>query len=157
MNDYVSKPVSLHALAEVLEKWLPKQTGVQTREPESKSRKAKEDNQPIWDRVSMIERLMGDEELAETILQGFLADIPLQIGALREYLKAKDAAGAAHHAHTIKGAAANVGAETLRAVAFEIEKAARAGDLETVNTLSNELDSAFKALKQAMQEGQGFS
>jgi HPt (histidine-containing phosphotransfer) domain-containing protein len=101
--------------------------------------------------AGMLERLMGDEELAETIAQGFLADIPRQIEALRNYLEAGDAAGAERQAHTIKGASANVGGERLRALAFEMEKAGKAGDLESIKTRMDELAATFAELKQTMK------
>jgi CheY-like chemotaxis protein len=105
----------------------------------------------VFDRAGMLERLMGDEELAETIAQGFLADIPRQIEALRNYLEAGDAAGAERQAHTIKGASANVGGERLRALAFEMEKAGKAGDLESIKTRMDELAATFAELKQTMK------
>ena len=72
---------------------------------------------------------MNDEDLARVVTESFLDDIPRQIEALRGYLDAWDAPGAERQAHTIKGASANVGGEALRALAFEMEKAGKAGDL----------------------------
>ena len=88
-------------------------------------------------------RMMDDEDLARTVAEGFLEDIPRQIEALRGYLEAGDAPGAERQAHTIKGAAANMGGEHLREVAFEMEKAGKAGDLER----------EFARLKEAMTKG----
>jgi len=155
MDDYVTKPVSPRALAEALDKWLPKdgaETGVQ--ESAVISQKAEEGHQPspvVFDRAGMLERLMGDEELAGTILEGFLMDIPQQIEALRGYLEAGDAAGAERQAHTIKGASANVGGDALRALAFELEQAGKAGDLESIKTRMDELAATFAELKQTMK------
>ncbi|MBM9537811.1 response regulator [Desulfobulbus alkaliphilus] len=160
MDDYVAKPVVPLALAEVLEKWLPKEDkdgmqerGVGSQQPEEKIQEPEEDRQPlacIWDRAAMLERLMGDEDLAEVILQGFITDMPRQIKALKGYLEAGDVAGAERQAHTIMGAAGNVGAEALRALAFELEQAGRAGDLERIKTRMDELAASFAALQQAM-------
>ena len=95
-------------------------------------------------------RLMDDEDLARTVAEGFLEDIPRQIEALRGYLEAGDAPGAERQAHTIKGASANVGGEALRAVAFEMEKAGRAGDLDAVKGRMADLEAQFDRLKEAM-------
>jgi HPt (histidine-containing phosphotransfer) domain-containing protein len=100
----------------------------------------------------MLARLMGDEELARTVVDGFLEDVPRQIEALRNYLGAGDAQGAFRQAHTIKGASANVGGEALRATALEMEKAGRAGDLEAVTVRLPELESQFARLKEAMHD-----
>ena len=95
---------------------------------------------------------MGDEDLARTISEGFLNDMPGQIARLKEYLKAGDAASAGRQAHTIKGAASNVGGEALRAVAFAMEKAGNAGDLGAVNARMDILEAAFDQLRREMDE-----
>ena len=82
----------------------------------------------VWDREAMLDLLMGDEDLARSILDGFLEDIPQRLEMLREGLDRGDLAEAGLQAHTVKGAALSVGAEALRAAAFEVERAARAGD-----------------------------
>ncbi|MBI5578954.1 MAG: PAS domain S-box protein [Deltaproteobacteria bacterium] len=158
MNDYVTKPIAPQALAETLDKWLPKEEG--------ELRKARNDQRdggvtdvsivesqaPIFDKAGLMARLMDDEELARTVAEGFLEDIPQQIETLRGYLEARDAPDAERQAHTIKGASANVGGEALRAVAFEMEKAARAGDLDAARGHMAELDTQFDRLKEAMDE-----
>jgi len=106
----------------------------------------------VWDRAGMLERMMGDEALAETIIEGFLTDIPRQIEALRGYLEAGDAAGVERQAHTIKGAAGSIGGEVLRALAFELEQAGKAGDLERMNARMGELAISFAALKACIQK-----
>ncbi len=155
MNDYVAKPVSPRALAEALHKWLPRQEAQSRRlEPAGDSPKVEEGHEPspvVFDRAGMLERLMGDEELAGELIEPFLADMPGQIEALRDYLEAGDAAGAERQAHTIKGAAANLGGEVLGALAFEMEKAGKAGDLDSVTARLDELDATFAELKQAMK------
>ena len=94
---------------------------------------------------------MNDEDLARSVATGFLNDIPGQIGQLRKYLDAGDAEGAIRQAHTIKGASANVGGESVRAVALEMEKAAGAGDLANAAAHLPELDARFARLRESMQ------
>ena len=96
-------------------------------------------------------RLMDDEDLARTVVEGFLDDIPQQIEALRGYLEAGDAPGAERQAHTIKGASANVGGEALRAVAFEMEKAGKEKNLDKLTMLLPKLEREFDRLRQAMK------
>ena len=111
----------------------------------------------MFDRAGMMARMMDDEVLAKEVVEAFLNDIPRQIGTLQGCLEAGDAPGAERQAHTIKGASANVGGEALRAVAFEMEKTARAGDLEAVNVRMTELKTQFEKLKQAMKKMLMFS
>jgi len=161
MNDYLTKPVSPRALADALEKWLPLETGTHKSKGIRQvsgvgSRKTKQGPQPssmVWDRAVVLKMLMGDEEVAKNVISVFLEDIPRQIEALRVYLEAGDAAGAERTAHTIKGAATNMGGETLRSLAFEMEKAGKAGDLDSMTARLDELNATFEQLKRTMQAG----
>jgi CheY-like chemotaxis protein/HPt (histidine-containing phosphotransfer) domain-containing protein len=169
MNDYVTKPVTPQALAETLEQWLPEEIpsnpplakggdeylqSIQSPPLAKGGEGGFEHPEPpptLWDRAGMLERLMGDEELARAVTDGFLEDLPRQIAALRGYLKTDDAAAAERQAHTIKGASANVGGERLRVVAFAMEKAARSGDLRAAGESMAELEMQFDQLKELME------
>jgi PAS domain S-box-containing protein len=155
MNDYVSKPVSPQALTDCLKKWLPIDNSadewMEKAHDLEKSREAKVAESPVWDRSEMLELLMDDEDLVKTITESFLSDIPGQIQALKAFLQAGDVSGVERQAHTIKGASANVGGERLRAVAFEIEKAARAQNLTAAGAHMADLEMQFDCLKEAMK------
>ncbi len=160
MNDFLTKPVSPRSLAEALEKWLPKEeSGARdqesgARDQESGARDQESgarEGEQVFDRTALVARLMGDEELAGTILQAFLTDMPRQIEALRGSLEAGDGASVEAQAHSIKGAAANVGGDALRAVALALEQAGKAGELESMKTCLSELEAAFEELKQTAE------
>jgi len=104
----------------------------------------------VFDRAALLDRLLGYEDLVQTVLTGFLDDLPRQLEAMQGYFDAKDAQGIQRQAHTIKGAAANVGGEALAALAFELEKAGQAGDLTTVEAGIVELTTQFEWLKAAI-------
>jgi CheY-like chemotaxis protein/HPt (histidine-containing phosphotransfer) domain-containing protein len=162
MNDYVSKPVSPQALAEALARWLPSEETVRPKAAfaaleavvpfVAEAAASAEPEAVVFDRAGVVARLMDDEDLARTVVEGFLEDIPRQIEVLRKCLDSGDAEGATRQAHTIKGASANVGGEALRAVALEMEKAAQAGDLAAAMTHMPDLESRFARLKVAMQD-----
>jgi HPt (histidine-containing phosphotransfer) domain-containing protein len=99
----------------------------------------------------MMERLLNDEDLAKMIQDRFIADIPQLIQALKAFLESGDVSGVAFQAHTIKGVSANMGGERLRAVAFEMEKAAKSQDLTAASSFMNELERQFDRLKEEMQ------
>ena len=106
---------------------------------------------PVFDKATMLERLMGDEELAAAILKGFLKDTPGRIEALQGHLAAGDARSADLQAHTIKGAAGYVGGNALHTVAHELERATRAGDLEAGRACLAPLEREFHRLKEAIE------
>jgi CheY-like chemotaxis protein/HPt (histidine-containing phosphotransfer) domain-containing protein len=161
MNDYVTKPVSPQALSEALARWLPGDDAAGPKdvsaEPEAVTEGAEgaagdDLETQVFDRSGLLARLMDDEDLALTVVDGFLEDVPRQIGALRSYLDAGDVEGSIRQAHTIKGASANVGGELLRAAAFDMEKAAQTGDLSAVRARLPDLQARFARLKEAMQD-----
>ena len=93
---------------------------------------------------------MADELIAE-----FLEDTPHELGSLAGALASGDIGAVNLHAHTIKGSAANVGGTVLRSVAFDVEKAARAGDMHGAASFAARLEREFEHLKQAMLNRQG--
>ncbi|MCF8118739.1 MAG: PAS domain S-box protein, partial [Deltaproteobacteria bacterium] len=160
MDDYVAKPVSPDAVAGILEKWLSDETRNSSKMPclGGPETEGKQDQvstfqfqaSTVFDKSFLLEQMMGDESLTEAVIGVFLEDTPNQITTLREQVEqcSSDEAGA--QAHKIKGAAANIGAEALREVAFEMEKAGKAGDTETLTRLMPELENQFLQLKKAM-------
>ncbi len=147
MDDYLCKPVNPQELNDMLEKWIAKQDSSL---PEEATDSDIGPVQNIFDKASLLDRLMGDEELANEILGGFLEDVPRKFAALKEALDNKDAPSVLREAHTLKGASADVGGKALLETAFEIEKAGEAGDLETVKACLPELELQFERLKEAM-------
>ncbi len=143
MNDYLSKPVDLIALEDMLDKWLPR------RQPEAPPADTAEPSKPVFDAQALLERIMGDRALAASVVGGFLADTPSQLAALGQRLAEHDAAGARLRAHTLKGAAAAVAAEDLRSIAAAIEGTVKAGELQRSADLVPEAAAAFERFKSA--------
>ncbi|MFH1114901.1 MAG: PAS domain S-box protein [Pseudomonadota bacterium] len=160
MNDYISKPVSRHVLAGVLQKWLPGWR-FDGRGPESEPSKAS--GRPVWNKAGMMERLMGDEDLAKEIVEAFLKDVPTQIEMLRQCVEQGDVVDVESRIHTLKGVSANVGGEDLWESAFQLEKAMKMGDSAAALERMTELEVRFGHLRDAMVKetlkmtGKGFS
>jgi signal transduction histidine kinase/CheY-like chemotaxis protein/HPt (histidine-containing phosphotransfer) domain-containing protein len=152
MDDYISKPISPQALAEALEKWLDLAHERTPALPAPGGSAEPTAGPPVFDRQAFLARLMGDEDLAKNIVARFLEDIPKRILAMRTHLDQGDAGSAGGQAHTIKGAAANVGGLAFSAAAFEMEKAAKAGRREELVALMPDLERQFDLLKARMQE-----
>jgi len=157
MSDYVSKPVSPQVLAEVLKQWLPPTaaqgaTGCAAAEPAPPAPAS--ELAVVFDRAGFSARMMHDEALVQLVCQGFLQDIPLQLSVLQDLLDAGDPRAVQRHAHSIKGACANVGAERLRELALKIEQAARADDLPSAAAHMPGLQRQFDKLKRAMTQAE---
>ena len=87
---------------------------------------------PPIDRPSLVERCMGDAGFACLILGKFQARAADMAGAVDRAVAVGDAASAGRAAHALKGAAANLSAEAVRAVAQAIETAGHDNDLPAV-------------------------
>jgi CheY-like chemotaxis protein/HPt (histidine-containing phosphotransfer) domain-containing protein len=149
MNDYLSKPVELGPLAEVLERWLPEFASrgtLATAEPA-----APEPTRAVFDEEDLLKRLSGDRQAAGTILRGFLEDVPSVLHQLRKRLDEADWPGAALQAHTLKGAAAAVSAGGLRALAQAMERAGRAGRLNDFGELLPRTADEYARLKTVLE------
>ncbi len=155
MNDYLAKPVAPLALAEMLKKWLPQETGKGAGRGAGPEPSRAGETPPaapvIWDREAMMERMMGDEGLAQTILNGFLEDVAQRIDALKAFLAAGDLPGFERQAHSINGATAIIGGVALHAVVYAMEQMARGGDLASAGARMAELDVQFARLKGVLE------
>ena len=96
----------------------------------------------------MTARMTDDAELVREVVDEFLSDIPRQIEKLKGALAAGDHRAAERQAHSIKGAAANVAAEALRAVASAMEEAGKAGNMATVQAMVPQIESEFGRLRE---------
>jgi HPt (histidine-containing phosphotransfer) domain-containing protein len=109
-----------------------------------------ENEQEIFDKKNLWERLGEDEEIFREIIKTFLEDTPLQIQKLRDALEQGDSLRLERQAHLIKGAAMNMGGKRLQAVSFEIEVAGKNGDLSQAHLLMEKLAQEYDQLEKAL-------
>jgi CheY-like chemotaxis protein/HPt (histidine-containing phosphotransfer) domain-containing protein len=149
MDDYLSKPVALDPLADVLATWLPGFTArnvLPTAEPA-----VAQPAGATFDEEDLLSRLIGDRQLAGTILKGFLQDFPSQLNRLRQRLDEADGPGAGLQAHTLKGAAAAVSAGGLHDLAQAMETAGKSGELDNFGELLPRALDEFEQFKSAVR------
>jgi PAS domain S-box-containing protein len=166
MSDYLSKPVQLRQLAEVVAKWLPAfapgdhapgdhapEATAPTAGPAAATAgpAAAQPARAVFDEEDLLNRLIGDRELAGALLKGFLEDVPAQLNQLQKRLDEADGPGAAMQAHSLQGAAAAVSAIGLRALAQTMERAGRDGELQDFSELLPRTADEFARLKTVLQ------
>ena len=101
---------------------------------------------PVFDRAALVARLLGADELVDELLAGFLGDAAGYRADLGASVTAGASSRARELAHTIKGAAANMGALALAEVAARAEAAGANQDLETVQALLPAVDAQLAEL-----------
>ena len=83
-----------------------------------------------WNRDFAFEQSGEDEELLEELLSLLQESSQADFERINAAHESGNAEGMGESAHSIKGAAASLGVEGMRDIAYEMEKAGRGGDLQ---------------------------
>ena len=98
-------------------------------------------------RATLLERVLGDEEIASQIIELVLTDIPTFIQNLKDHLTTTDLAQASVAAHRLKGVAGNIGATVLSDLAAEIDLRCRGGSSEGCIEIVGDIEQEFRYIK----------
>lgn len=134
MDDYMTKPVKIERLAEIMAKWLvPHLSGLRL---EDRSTKTAEGPCPI-DQSALAEQLGDDSpETLREIVEMFVEFYPPLESDLAEAVAAEDRPQTRSRAHTAKGAARNAAATGLGDALHEIEMRAMQADWSEIVALT---------------------
>lgn len=91
------------------------------------------------DKTKALEIVDGDEDLYRELVRMLLDEAIRETTEIEKALQAGDARTVERTAHSLKGAAANLAAEPIRSIAWELEQAGRSGDLSAGKGLIAEL------------------
>jgi len=94
-----------------------------------------------------IEEFEGDKEFLIEVLDGFLENVRAQIETIRQAISNGDAEVVWKEAHSIKGGAANLTADELSRIAFELENLGKSGMLEEGDEALERLKKEFYRLE----------
>jgi CheY-like chemotaxis protein len=152
MDDHVSKPLSVTALAGVLALWIPTVSlgvAAQVREP------ADTGGGPVVLDASVIRRLerLGEatgQDLMGQLAALFLADADVRINELREALASRDAEAAVRSAHTLSGSSANLGATDLARLCATLSMPSAAADSTYSRTLFDSIEAELRRVRSAL-------
>ena len=100
---------------------------------------------PIFDLAEALERTMGDVDFLKMMLDELQRTFPDYIQRIKTAFEARDMANMGKEAHQFKGAAANLGARSVAAAAFTLEKIGKSG-------LPNGTEKALKDLNTAVDQ-----
>jgi two-component system, sensor histidine kinase len=150
MDDYLSKPFDSMQLCDVLRRWLTAKAGAPALEGFAGTQVAAaampEERKGIFDRDGLLERL-GDAEYLHMFVLKFIASTRDLLAALDGAIRDGDCSSIRLQSHSIKGAAASIGAEAMRTIAEKMEGAAKEGLVSDLPGLYRELENAFVAFR----------
>ena len=120
MDDYLTKPLRAETLDEVLERWIDAP------------------GPAVMDRgyLASLAKDIGGEDVVAEICDLFLSDIDPRVDELRRAAEAGDRETLRAGAHQLKGSASNIGAVAVSGAAAELERLAKAGELEAARSRS---------------------
>jgi CheY-like chemotaxis protein/HPt (histidine-containing phosphotransfer) domain-containing protein len=130
MDDYLTKPLQVAALAQALERWLAQSREVNAESAPTPAAPAPTDapEAPLMDFSRLEEfREFDDEEQSMTreVVGLFLTDTPPRLDAMAHAVAMGDANALSKAAHALKGGASNIGAKAIQQHADGLEAAAK--------------------------------
>ncbi len=138
MDDFVTKPLELERLRQVLDRWGTHVVAVEPVDPQ------------VLEELRSLDD--GDEAgLLGELIDLFLADLPARRAAIRDGLLAGDMQAVRAAAHSLKGSAGNLGARPLAALCQEVEVAIRQGSLEGVAAFVARIDAEAERVAEYLQ------
>ncbi len=167
MDQYVAKPVDPAALFDVISRYFepyPLDSSnldenivtdeLHDVEPELSSSQDDFDQNEIlvWDKNSLLKRVLGKESLVQKMIELFLSDAPQQVRKISHAIENSFIEEVAQSAHAIKGVAANISAIKVQQTASIIEEKARKGDKTELIELLEELKKQFIVLEKKLTE-----
>ncbi|GLY95180.1 ATP-binding protein [Actinoplanes sp. NBRC 103695] len=139
MDDYLAKPVDPVELDRTLARWVASEV----------TRVARTGGDPIGHRLAELagDRTVPELALVERLVSSFRSRAPRHVSVLDEAFQAGDLGVLEDEAHSLRGAAGNIGATAVSEVCERIENEARAGRLhagvgDDLRTLHLELERA---------------
>jgi CheY-like chemotaxis protein len=134
MNDYLTKPIDLKVLSNVLAKWA---------RPPGVARAPAPTELPVFARESMRLRFGGDDELEQVALTSFRQSTPPLLARLEAAIAQGNRPQVRLLAHSAKGAGGMICAERYAAVAATLEDRAEEGAPDELARLQRELQRAY--------------
>lgn len=157
MNDYLSKPILPNELRNILSNWIASPQDSPAEENSISLEKVSSPELPILNTEDLLGRVMGDQELAEQILVGFLEETEEMIADFSNKSEHNDLERLRELSHTLKGSSLNVGAEGLGQVCKDIERLLKsdkvtAVDLKWEQKMKDEFEKLRSEIKSFREE-----
>jgi len=156
-NDFLSKPIDVSKLDEILDRWIPK------------DKKAKNDEQnkppqkdtslfpaiPNVDTVKGISMLKGNVNLYKQVLSMVCKESAERLPQLQKTAQANTLPSFIIHIHSLKGVLASIGAQELSSYAAELEAAGKAADTTFISEIlpdfTEQLEELIKNIRAAVK------
>jgi PAS domain S-box-containing protein len=148
MDDYLSKPVRLAELADMVDRWLH-------RGDMAPLEISTAPGGPVLDEAVIAELISLGDEVMAGLVPAFVLDTHERLAGIRAAVHDGDAAGLSSQAHALRGSAGNLGGRRVATMCGRLEDAARAGLLDPAPadlvTLEAEVEQMLAAVSRHIQ------
>jgi CheY-like chemotaxis protein len=154
MDGFLTKPIDVERLRDTLVKYglmaevNSQPADTQMTQPQELSSPAEQHTPPPVNLARLNEITDGDAEFAQELIATFIDSSAQQLVELHAALQAADRAAVARTAHKLKGACANIYAESMRALAAQLETNAPSASDADLQSWANELQVEFSRAKE---------
>jgi PAS domain S-box-containing protein len=149
MDDYLSKPVRLQSLDATLRRWMP-HPGPSPPSQRPAAEDAPASLLPPGHPLRVLEA-QGRGGVVLEIIDLFLQTTPLRLEALRQVHLRGEAESLASVAHSLKGAALQLGARGMAELCARIQAQARTGGLGGVDPLLDALEAEYASVSRVLE------
>jgi len=150
MDDYVSKPVDIRRLTQVMQQWTGKKASeIALPAPASEE---KIDEGAILDVDSALPRFSNDVKFYKSLLDEFIESLPGRVEELKEFLREEQWNRLADQAHNLKGVSANFGAKRISNLSREIDGYAQGAQATPVRERITKIEYLITELIEARQK-----
>jgi len=156
MNDHIGKPIDPEKLFAALLRWIPPRAAAAAASVAFCTSADVAAPEPLYipgiDTSTALKRTGGNRKRYESLLSRFADSQASAVGEIRAALTVNDSPTAERIAHSLKGAAANLGATTLAEAAARAEAAidSKLSISPTLEELARTLDSAIGSIRAAL-------
>ena len=160
MDDFISKPVKLEALQEVLSKWVqlsqePEQETTAALPLSPHNRLKKPQGGPSIDphMLQDLRELGGDDdpEFLQSLIEQFLTNLPNHVAGIQKAITNQDPEALMKAAHGCKGSCRNMGAVVLAEVCMALETMGRENTIEGAQALHAQFELEISRVQTALK------
>jgi PAS domain S-box-containing protein len=148
MDDYLTKPLRMHALADMLNKWMPtiSSLGPTQASPAPPAELA------LWDSTSLTQMIGASPAVQTRLLTRYLELTRDQVATITTAMATNDTHTMVAEAHKLKSASRSIGAMGMGDLCERIEATGRADDALTCITLAEGLQGVFAQVEARIQD-----
>ena len=148
MDDYLSKPVKVHELAEVLERWSAPAVQAPLPDISTAAVAGGSIDLTVLDSFRELQQ-EGQPDLIGELIDLYLDDTQARLAELRAALKRQDTQALRGVSHALKGSSANLGVRGMVALCSELEKKCEEGELVEGGAVLTLLEEEFARVAEA--------